>query len=303
MKKLNHFIITLVLLTADLNAIELNGARVIQVEPSKFSKLIAQADVKERKTKKEEDKKKLIKAAEKSKATNAGKPVPSANLSGIGNGKEAALVVFAIVGLVVVFAWIPYFPTLAYKAFSEEDSVEIDHYLTIGSLLINGENREPSAGELREVRKGSLNSLNYSFFLREKSPKKRSYGISARFGYYHLSDRVGFAERKSRKDGAFFLIGPSLQFLIVPPFKNINERKSTGITFQLDLLGGTSNKKEIGIISTAIISMNIQLPNSLGIFFKPSFGGLYIDVDNERGIVSSTNNLALVYGLDLGFIF
>lgn len=195
----------------------------------------------------------------------------SFNTSG---SNEAALVAFAVTGLIVAVAWVPYFPLLAYRAMTEkEDKMKFDQLVSI--------NWNP----LFE-KEGSLNSARYSLYLDEQNPDDiADLGFSVESGYY-LTKQTG------RKEGGYWLIGPSML---------LGTMKKSGPFGRLDLMGGSSFDSEVGLVSKAELSGNWAF--SSGFTMGVSLGGLYFDIKENRGIVSSGDDLSFILGANAGFAF
>lgn len=206
---------------------------------------------------------------------------------GTGGSKDAALVIFAIVGLVVVVAWIPYVPILVYDALTgDRDKFQFSHLLTIqGTPIIGGE----------ESRSGSLLAGRYAIYIEEKeraSSIKKGLGFEA--GYYLSKEEKLDGDQEVRNEGAYWLIGPSLM---------VGEPMGDGNTLfaRLDLMGGTSFDSDLGLVTKAEFSGNWLFKS--GFTMGLGIGGLYLHVKDDKGVLDDSNDIALTFSGIFGYAF
>lgn len=190
-------------------------------------------------------------------------------LANSSSGDEAALIIFAVIGLVVIVAWIPYLPVLIH------DIIKGDENLKIHQLLTTQWN--PFLGTHRS---GGLLGLRYSFF-EERLDKDQTLkmGFAVESGHY-------VAKEKFRFEGAYWLAGPSIV---------IGDYDTDSLFGKIDLMGGTSFDSDLGLVSRAEFSIN-WLDES-GLLVGLSVGGLYLKARD------SFDNLGIIYGANTGFAF
>ncbi len=195
----------------------------------------------------------------------------SFNTSG---SNEAALVFFAVTGLVVAVAWLPYFPLLAYKALTDkEDKLKIRQLATF------------QYNPLFE-KEGSLNGARYSLYMDEQDPEDIvDLGFAVESGYY-LTKEV------SRKEGGYWLLGPSML---------MGHTDNETLFGRLDLMAGSSFDSDIGLITKAELSGNWLFDS--GFTLGVSIGGLFFDVNENRGFISTSDDLSFILGANAGFAF
>lgn len=227
-------------------------------------------------TKKETEKQKTEK--QKTEEVNTGldvlDAVDVATTFDTSGSNEAALIFFAVTGLVVAVAWLPYFPLLAYKAITDkEDKLKMRQLATF------------QYNPLFE-KEGSLNGARYSLYMDEQNPEDIvDLGLAVESGYY-LTKEV------SRKEGGYWLLGPSLL---------MGHTDSETLFGRLDLMAGSSFDADIGIITKAELSGNWLFDS--GFTLGVSFGGLFFDVNENRGFVSTSDDLSFILGANAGFAF
>ncbi len=244
--------------------------RIARIEEKKLSD--------EEKEKKEEEQKKI---QEDSRETFRSGNWTGENLSGAFSGNtdsEAALVIFAVMGLVVVIAWLPYFPILIHDVITNgKDKYEFRHIISTQYT------------HLTNKRSGSFTGGRYSFYAREKDKDDLLInGLTFESGYY-LTKEQGLADRHERREGAYFLLGPSI-LLGADSFYG-----------KADLMAGTSFDKDLGLITKADFSLNLRLDS--GITFGPSIGAIYMNVKDHQGTLDSKNNLGLTFSFSTGYEF
>ncbi|HXH30798.1 MAG TPA: cell envelope integrity protein TolA [Bacteriovoracaceae bacterium] len=185
----------------------------------------------------------------------------------VSDSKEVALVVFAIVGTVVMVAWLVYVPVLLYDMITQKKDVNFYQLLSLQYSHIFLE-RQISKSRLE----GNMPGLVYSLFFEDV----QTYGLAAEFGYFDLTER---------DRGAFWAVGPSLML-----GKDGGELYDFYAKF--DLLAGSSFNGDLGLISKINITGNLSV-------FHPNFylglgaGAIYIDVKEDQGLASKIDELGL----------
>lgn len=210
---------------------------------------------------------------------------------GTGGTKDAALVIFAIVGVVVVVAWIPYVPVLFYDyATGDKEKFQISQMATLQGTTIIGEGDEQTA------RHGGLLGARYSVFVEEiEKASSIKKGLSFESGYYSTKeDTVSVDSSEVRREGAYWLVGPTLMVGDKIDFNN-------SIFAKLDLMGGTSFDRDLGLVMKADFSANWLFRS--GFTFGAGIGGLYLHVKDDEGVLADANDIALTFSGIMGYAF
>lgn len=186
-------------------------------------------------------------------------------------GDEAAMIIFAVVGLVVIVAWIPYLPVLIHNMVANDDKkLKIHHMISAQWNTLVSE----------APRNGSLTGLRYSFFEDRKDlVSNLKMGFAIESGYYLVKER-------ERYEGGYWLAGPSIAVGAIEP---------DSLMVKIDLMGGSSFDSDLGLISRAELSMNWLFHSKLSL--GVSLGGLYMNVKE------SSDDLSFVTGINTGIVF
>lgn len=182
------------------------------------------------------------------------------------SSEEFALVMFAVVGLVLIVAWIPYVPMLIYEGSRGKD---FDHLVQL--------NWNPVIGNDQRDKHGFMNGLNYGFYLEESH-----IGLSLESGYYNIGGN----------NGAYWMAGPSVVF---------GELKPETLFGRVDLLAGTSFDPNLGLMSRAEFSGNWMTKDNFT--FGVSIGGLLLNHREEDPLAGRTGQLGILLGLKAGYKF
>lgn len=293
MKTLIGLIIILCLTTEETVAQSEPPLKTIQLSPAEFQKLVVQSQVKtgkidvkiqdsrrpedialeEAQKRKEEEEKE--KTGEKTSSRGGVDFGLNAWFSGFHGDDELALLVFAVVGAVIVFAWIPYFPVLAYKALKDDKNKTVD---IVGvSILGAGDSKRG------QYRYGTLTSGRYSLYLQKRDEQEPGnlLGFSADIGHYKFKEKNTDTGESDMVEGAYWLLGPSIIFGYEDP-----------VFGKVDLLGGTSFGSDLGLVSKADATVNFRVGDS-GLILGAGIGALYLENNASRGIASNINKLSL----------
>lgn len=253
---------------------------IIQVSPEKMRSLLNDPEVRryaQVKTIERDDEKKRPEGDSTPTLNNSGVDVLLNSPTTNGN-KEAALIVFAIVGAVVIIAWIPYFIGVSAKLLKgETDQLEFKRFLTAQFTQLTTE------------RNGKLLGARYGFYTIDKEEKTyATYGLSFESGYYDSREKNKEQQREYRH-GSYWLVGPSLFF------------QEGSIIGKTDLLAGSSFDQNLGLVSKAEASLHWKFKS--GLMIGASLGGLYFNVKDKYGILNHHNDLGFTYGLVTGLSF
>lgn len=198
---------------------------------------------------------------------------------------EVALIVFAIVGVAMIVAWVPYMPILAYKAIREGNGgVSSHHTLSLKhEVLLGSFDSFAGTSDKAVARSGYLSGLSYGYFLNKRRDPFTKLGVSVETGGYEVKENIS-----DRNDGAYWFAGPSLLY------GDLSNRSLYG---RLDLLAGSTFDSNYGLISKANLSCHYLFSPSVSVGLN--FSALYLRVKEDRGLISSSHQLGLLLGLGL----
>ncbi len=281
MKHFFGILLSSVLLCQSLPAFAVsNQLPVKQVSPELFHSIleqvkaqkviVVQADAKKEDKDKDKEEKEPKTGPEETSSSFLDSIDLSTNvLANSNSGDEAALIIFAVIGLVVIVAWIPYLPVLIHDIIKGDENLKIHQLLTTqwNPFLVTH-------------RSGGLLGLRYSF-LEERLDKDQTLkmGFAVESGHYLVKENKRF-------EGVYWLAGPSIV---------IGDYDTDSLFGKIDLMGGTSFDSDLGLVSRAEFSIN-WLGQS-GLLFGLSVGGLYLKARD------SFDNLGIIYGANTGFAF
>ncbi|HXH74494.1 MAG TPA: hypothetical protein VNJ08_05990 [Bacteriovoracaceae bacterium] len=274
----------------------------VQISPDEMQKLLSNPEIrrshfllaqqetpeKKKKTKEEEEK-------EKDENDHVGNVFGNLNLGGGGGNSEAAVIVFAIVGLVIIVAWIPIFPILAYQAATGKRDLEKVHHLSLQHILAGKYGHGSTSGENESLRYGSFIGGRYSLYL--KDPKEvnsiATLGFSAELGHYRFKDKSQLGS--NQVEGGYWMLGPSMLF---------GESNGGGFPLfaKIDLLAGSSVDADLGLVTRADLSVGSYLfgtNTSLGL----GLGALYLHSKKSHGILNNGEELGLIFSGNVGYSF
>lgn len=246
-----------------------NGA--VQVTPEEFKEL-----------KKEEVK------------NSAGTPVaPSSNVSWFYGGGEVSILIIAVVGTVILIAWVPYTVFLAYERLKRPESFkdysllnfQFNSFINIDEYNVSGE----------------MNSLKYTFLTQRLSEnnnssvkKNKKLGLNFEIGHYSFRYLDKANNTRTPYNSAYWLIGPSVIF------GSLREKMSS-IFLKFDLQAGTSFKRDVKLILKFDITLNHKFKNEF--FIGGGFGDTFLNGKAGKGIASHLSDLSVHWLLSAGMVF
>jgi hypothetical protein len=186
------------------------------------------------------------------------------------SGSDELLVVFAIVGVVMVIAWVAAFPYTVYKSVANKED-----YKNIQLLNANYSRFENF----------ELIGTRYSLYLAD--PKEGllggSMGFSGELGYYNIDEF-----------GQYWMIGPS--------FLSGFELGGQYSFVKLDLMAGSTFDSNFGLFSKGEVSMNVEVASKLSLGF--GMGAIYLEKNSYRGAAFSDNyKWGFLYGANATYLF
>jgi hypothetical protein len=183
---------------------------------------------------------------------------------------DELLVVFAIVGVVMVIAWVAAFPYTVYKSVANKEDYK-------NMQLLNGNYSRFENFELIGTR--------YSLYLAdpEEGLMGDSMGFSGELGYYNIGEF-----------GQYWMVGPS--------FITGFELGSQYSFVKLDLMAGSTFDSHFGLFSKGEVSMNVEVASKLSLGL--GMGAIYLEKNSYRGAAFSDNHKwGFLYGANATYLF
>jgi hypothetical protein len=261
-----------------------------RVSPEELGQLLSHPNLKGARTasillaQNENPEKAVKKKVDEEAASNQASPIVDfSHLSDTSRTGEAALVVFAVVGLVVTIAWLPYFPILAYEAITDKENVQPFQHLSLTWSPLLGK-MDSLANETKKdsPSSGALTGLRYNLYgERIDDPGMMKLGLGLELGHYSFLE-----------EGSYWLLGPSLLF---------GDMEAKSFFSKIDLFLGSSFDSDLGLVSRVDLSLNYAFLSKFTVGL--GLGTLYLDIKENRGVVSGTNRLGFLLNANLGYAF
>ncbi|MCP4162146.1 MAG: hypothetical protein GY760_18900 [Deltaproteobacteria bacterium] len=210
------------------------------------------------------------------------KSLPNLNLPNIDiskGGPEGLLIIFIVIGVFVTIFLIGYGVGFLYK-YLRDSHLWVDVKMQ-NSFFYNKRNKEG----LEYKRWGTLNGIKICLGAGED----KGLGLNTEFGYHNINEEYSNGDENSY-DGYYFMTGPVLYY---------GDIKKTRLS--LELLAGTSDRDDIGIISTARINtiFNFNSNFQLGI----NLGAFYSDLKESDSIYENSDSFTYSVGTTIGWSF
>lgn len=186
------------------------------------------------------------------------------------SGGDGPIIVFAIVGLVLVIAWIAAFPYTLYMATTNKKK-----YQNLQLLNVNYSFMESAR----------LVGTRYSLYLanKETSLMGNSMGFSGELGYYDYY-----------RYGQYWMIGPSF----IDGFELGNQYAFV----KLDLMAGSTFNSSFGLVSKSEVSLNVEVSSKLSLGL--GMGALYLESNGYRGAAfANDHKWGFLYGVNASYLF
>ena len=314
------FIVTSLFANSVNNLSELksfNKNQVQEISPSTMDKILKRKDqLKGMKVKRILlSQVKEVKEAEESAKKESDDPVTCENSKDVGpslapladnitsswGNNDTALVVFAVVGAVVIIAWIPYATNYLYTFFKDDSDKSIFIELSSDINYIFGGR---SSSFLREKvdRSGILAGIKSQFGFGDKN--RTLFGMAVLFGYHNIVYEFEKTKKEINYHGAYLMGGPTIFFGRGHALLN----NSYGY---LELTAGTSNRQDIGLISLARLGGMLNISetysasncNRGGYYLGGSIGAIYLGIKENEGMVDVLDKFNFTASLNLGYKF
>ncbi len=261
-----------------INKIQSNPDMINKYENEKI--LLSEIDNKKIVPKKKDEQKP---EGENLKKKNTTKSLPSLNLPNIdigsGSGPEVLLVIFIVIGIFVTVFLIGYGVAFLYK-YLRDSHLWVDIKMQ-NTFFYNKTNKEG----LEYKRWGTLNGIKICLGAGED----KGLGLNTEFGYHNINEEYSNGDENSY-DGYYFLTGPVLYY---------GDIKKTRVS--LELLAGTSDRDDIGIISTARINTLFNFNSNFQ--FGINLGAFYSDLKESNSIYENSDNFTYSVGTTIGWSF
>lgn len=218
---------------------------------------------------------------------------PSSNPSWFYGGGEVSILIIAVVGTVILIAWVPYTVFLAYERLKKPESFkdysllnfQFNSFINIDEYNVSGE----------------MNSLKYTFLTQRLSEnnnssvkKNKKLGLNIEIGHYSFRYLDKTNNTRTPYNSAYWLIGPSVIF------GSLREKMSS--TFlKFDLQAGTSFKRDVKLILKFDITLNHKFKNEF--FIGGGFGDTFLNGKAGKGIASHLSDLSVHWLLSAGMVF
>ncbi len=205
------------------------------------------------------------------------------NLS-IPDSSEGAVVVFAIIGVIVVIAWIPY--ALMYLYDLQKDRAT---YCPWYHTSVRYKEIKSSGPELNVKREASFTSINVG--IASLKDEYSFFGLGLELGHHEIKDSLDSGSEVY--SGEYFMLGPRVS--LGKPFRD---------NITLSLLGGSSTHSNISFMAETNLGWSINL-NRAAKKYAPTInlnlGANYLDIKETEGIIKNINKYALYVGMGFGF--
>lgn len=203
------------------------------------------------------------------------------------DSSDEAAIFFAIVGIVIIVAWIPY----AFQ-YLEDLSQEESQYCPWYRLSLRHKSYRSTSGEFIEsYRDASFTGIRLG--IGSLSSKYSTLGLSFELGGHSIKDQADGIWNKFT--GTYLIFGPSL--IIGKPL---------GGSASFDLLGGFSTNPDVSLIGEASFNLDVPLSQTAKKFLPMlniSIGANFLDIRGDQGIFQNNERYSLYLGLGAGVIF
>jgi hypothetical protein len=193
-----------------------------------------------------------------------------------GSGGKDFLVVIAVIGVVVVAALLIYSGGYLYEMVSNGFECRAWNEIGVRHSSISDSSEQ-------QTRSGFLNGvyLSKGYFV-----PYGILGLTAEIGHHGVDLKITGLNFDYKYNGSYLMLGPTFSF----PF---------GFTrshfFQLELLGGTSNLKEIGLLSTLRLGVVLNVHPRVNI--GANMGAALVNIKSFGNYISDYDQLNYLYGI------
>ena len=212
-------------------------------------------------------------------------------LRAFGGSGDGALVFLLVVGLVVMVMWIVY--ALTYFLQYLFGKCRGEGFL--GAQLFGRYSDFPSSLDSDgDTLKQDAISYGIQMSAALTSKKRLGLGLALELGRQEFKQKNVASGFTNKINGNYFLLGPKLIY---------NWKSSNSYTY-MDFLGGTSERNDIGLMSSWRLGMSIgtkKAPSKKGVKFDLFSGVDYVELKKARGLAREFDKPGWLLGAAIGF--
>jgi hypothetical protein len=206
-----------------------------------------------------------------------------------GGNSDAALILFAVIGIVIIIAVIPYAISYLYELAAGHDLCYF-HEISLTRISMRSEKQLKDGALLTQD--SDFGSIGYS--INVDRTNHADLGLAFELGWHRVK---GHSDNNLHLDlneeGSFFLVGPRLYFARHLP------SRSHGF---LELLGGRSTNDNVVTMAKAQIGFKYY-PASSRFGIGAAVGSLYTDLAVRGGLLSERDKFDLFFAVSLATSF
>ncbi len=194
--------------------------------------------------------------------------------------KDGAVIIYVVLAIAAVVVLVFYAGKYLYDVLKNKDKNY--RYWFETSFM--------SAGLLSSVEEGHLIGLKLATgFIDENT----HVGLAADLGYLNVKFNLAEDEETIVFKGNFFLLGPTIRWHL--------GKNSHSTYYFIDLLAGTTEHKEVGMMSIARTGFNFSIGSGLRYGF--SFGSMFLNLKASEGLIRNDNDFNMISSLEMGYQF
>lgn len=199
-------------------------------------------------------------------------------------GGDGAALLFVVIGVFVVAAFFVFAVKYFYDVATNYDQYE--YWWEVG-LNVTGLSRKERSGS---TERGIMEGIKFSTGFIDRH---YHIGLTGEIGYLDL--HLKFENNTSLYDlkGVYGVIGPAIRLYI--------DDEDHPSYLYLELLAGTSEPREIGLISFARAGFSVGLNNHVRLGLN--VGSVYVDLQENEGFIRETSDFNVIGGLECAFRF
>ncbi len=205
-----------------------------------------------------------------------------------GLSEEGTLIVLAVVGTVLVVAWIISVPIKLHQVITGKKKYDV---INMASMHLVGLSDSSILS-----RDGDMGSIRYSMLLKrddEELENNLHTGFSVGVGYFNLKEEDKEKKVTAHNHGLYWLMGPSLI---------LGKNTNTGefLFGKLDLMAGSAFIENVGFMAKAELSFNVKLKSNVS--FGVSAGAEHHQIKKGTGLGTNSDPRG-IFGVNLGYFF
>jgi hypothetical protein len=195
-------------------------------------------------------------------------------------GGDAAVVLYVLIGVVVVAAFIVYAVDYVYRLAVHPEDISYWWSLDLHSTWLAGGSED-----------GFFVGSKLSTGIIQEAARA---GLSIEVGYFDVNVDIAGAPSELEVDGAYGMLGPHIRW-------TWNRARRNPSHFVVELLTGVTSSTDIDIVSVARagVSLGVGEQGRLGL----NIGTMYLDMELDEGLIRDDDDFSLVVGTEVGFRF